>query len=77
MLNEEYTNMTQNYTFTDDTDDGEIQTAEKSKTVMTDEHREAFRKIKFGLVKPTPFNELLKIAYVKSVSSTFAHVKFV
>ena len=71
MSNEEYNEMTQNYIFTDDE---EIKTDEKCNTVMTDECQEAFRQIKFGLVKPTPFDELLKIVYVKIVYSTFPHV---
>ena len=65
MSNEEYNDMTQNYIFIDD--DEEIETGEKSKTIITDEDREEFRKIKFGLVKPTRFDELLKMAYIKRV----------
>ena len=58
MLNEDYTKMTQNFIFTDDE---EIQRDDKSKTVVTDERQEAFHKTKFGLVKETPFKELLKL----------------
>ena len=67
MSNEEYNDMTQNYTFNDDE---EIKTGKKSNTVITEERREEFRKIKFGLVKPTPFDELLKMA-VRKKSSNF------
>ena len=55
--------MTQSFTFIDPE---QIKSVEESNTIMTDERREErreeFRKIKFGLVKPTPFQELLKIA---------------
>ena len=51
--------MTQSFTFIDPE---QIKAVEESNTIMTDERREEFRKIKFGLVKPTPFQELLKIA---------------
>ena len=64
MSNEEYNDMTQNYIFNHDE---EIKTGEKSNTVITDERREEIRKIKFGLVEPIPFQELLKQAYVKRV----------
>ena len=71
IANEDCADLTQDYIFNDVE---EFQPCEKSKTVMTEERREQFRKIKFGLVKETPFDELLKKVYVKNLLSTFALV---
>ena len=69
MSHEECNDTTENYIFNHDE---EIKTSGKSNTVITDERREEIQKIKFGLVEPIPFQELLKKAYVKILILSFS-----
>ena len=71
IASEDCAELTQDYIFNDVE---HFEPCENSNTVMTEERREQFRKIKFGLVKETPFDELLKKVYVKSLLSIFTRV---
>ena len=61
-VNEDCAELTQDYIFNDVED---FEPSEKYNTVITEERREQFRQIKFGLVKERPFDERLKKVYVK------------